>query len=142
MEPSKYRPISLLNIGGKVQEELLINRIHHNTHNNELLIDSKYGFTPQNSTTCAAIDEKKFIKPELEKRRVVIMTSLENQRSIQSSVVAKHPKRLERCRMPTKHVLPYSRKVLRKCKRTRKSARSGNGNKTLDTPSTRIRNYS
>jgi hypothetical protein len=28
-DPSKYRPISLLNIGGKVLEKLLINRIMH-----------------------------------------------------------------------------------------------------------------
>jgi len=27
LDPSKYRPISLLNIGGKVLEKLLINRI-------------------------------------------------------------------------------------------------------------------
>jgi len=28
-QPSKYRPISLLNIGGKALEQLLINRIMH-----------------------------------------------------------------------------------------------------------------
>ena len=31
MDPSKYRPISLLNIGGKVLENLPINRINHHT---------------------------------------------------------------------------------------------------------------
>jgi hypothetical protein len=53
MEPSKYRPISLLNIGGKVLEKLLINRINHHMQKNELLIDSQYGFTPQKSTRCS-----------------------------------------------------------------------------------------
>ena len=58
MEPSKYRPVSLLNIGGKVLEKLLINRINHHMHKNELLTDIQYGFTPQKSTTDAAIEAK------------------------------------------------------------------------------------
>jgi len=58
MEPSKYRPISLLNIGGKVKEELLINRINQHMHKNELLIDSQYGFTLQKSATYAGIEAK------------------------------------------------------------------------------------
>jgi len=57
MEPSKYRPINLLNIGGKVLEKL-INRINHHMYKNELLIDSQYGFTPQKSTTDAAMEAK------------------------------------------------------------------------------------
>jgi len=36
-DPSKYRPISLLNIGGMVLEKLLINRINHHMFKNELL---------------------------------------------------------------------------------------------------------
>jgi len=59
MDPSKYRPISLLNIGGKVLEKLLINRINNHMYKNELLTDSQYGFTPQKSTTDAAMEEKK-----------------------------------------------------------------------------------
>jgi hypothetical protein len=77
MEPSKYRPISLLNIGGKVLEKLRINRINHHMYKNELLIDSQYGFMPQNNTTDTATEAKKFIEPELEKRKIVIMTSLD-----------------------------------------------------------------
>jgi hypothetical protein len=72
---SKYRPISLLNIRGKVIEELLINRINHNMYKNELLTDRQYGFMPQKSTTDAAMEAKK--KTELVKRKVVIMTSLD-----------------------------------------------------------------
>jgi len=57
-DPFKYRPISLLNIGGKVLEKLLINRINHHTYKNELLRDSQYGFTPQKSKTDAAMEAK------------------------------------------------------------------------------------
>jgi len=58
MEPSKYRPISLLNIGEKVLEKLLINRINRHMYKNELLTDSQYEFTPQKSTTDAAMEAK------------------------------------------------------------------------------------
>jgi len=73
MDPFKYRPISLINIGGKVLENLLINRINH-MYKNELLTNSQYGFTPQKSTTDADMEAKKIIEPELQKRKVVIMT--------------------------------------------------------------------
>jgi len=58
MNPSKYRPINLLNIGGKVLEKLLINRINHHMYKNELLTDSQYGFTPQKITTDAVMEQK------------------------------------------------------------------------------------
>jgi len=77
MGPSKYRPISLLNMGGKVLEKLLINRINHRLYKNELLNDRQFGFTPQKSITDAAMEAKQFIEPVLEKRGVVITTSLD-----------------------------------------------------------------
>jgi len=77
MDPSKYRPISLLNTGQKVLEKLLISRINHHMYMNQLLTDSQYGFTPQKGTTDAAMEAKMFIEPELEKRKFVIMTSLD-----------------------------------------------------------------
>jgi hypothetical protein len=36
-DASKYRPISLLNLAGKVLEKMLINRIMHFLYSNELL---------------------------------------------------------------------------------------------------------
>jgi len=71
MDPSKYRPISLLNIGGKVLGKLLIKRINHHMYKNELLTHIKYGFTPQKSTTDAAMEAKKFIEQELGKVKLL-----------------------------------------------------------------------
>jgi ribonuclease HI len=76
-DPSKYRPISLLNVGGKVLEKLLINRIMHYIYKIEYINDNQYGFTPQKSTTGAAMAVKQFIEPELEKGKIVIMASLD-----------------------------------------------------------------
>jgi len=56
MDPSKYRPIGLLIIGRIVLEKLLINWINHHMYKNDLLTDSQYGFTPQRSTTDAAME--------------------------------------------------------------------------------------
>jgi len=76
MDPSIYRPISLLNIGEKVLEKL-IKRINHHMYKNNLMTDRQFGFTPQKSTTVMAMEAKKFIEPVLEKRGVVIKTSLD-----------------------------------------------------------------
>jgi len=49
----------------------------HYIYKIEYLNDSQYGFTPQKSTTDAAMAVKQFIQPELEKGKVVIMASLD-----------------------------------------------------------------
>ena len=51
--------------------------MNHHMYKNELLIDRQHGFMPQKSTTDAAMEAEKFIEPELENRKVVIMASLE-----------------------------------------------------------------
>jgi hypothetical protein len=60
-DASRYRPISLRNIGGKVLEKLLINRIMHHVNKIDFLNDNQFGFTPQKSTTDAAMEVKQFI---------------------------------------------------------------------------------
>ena len=57
-DPSKHRPISLLNIEDKVLEKLLINRIMHNLYKTEFLNPNQFGFTPQRSTTDVAMTVK------------------------------------------------------------------------------------
>jgi retron-type reverse transcriptase len=76
-DPSKYRPISLLNIEGKGLEKLLITRIYHHLNKIGLLAKSQYGFTPQKSTTDAVMEVKKYIERELETMKVVITTCLD-----------------------------------------------------------------
>jgi len=75
-DPSKFRRISLINTAGKVLEKLLIKRIMHHLHKSEFLKENQYGFTPQKNTTDAALETRKFIEPQLEKGRIVIMVSL------------------------------------------------------------------
>ena len=38
---------------------------------------NQFGFTPQRNTTDAAMEAKKFIAPELEKRKIVVMASID-----------------------------------------------------------------
>ena len=60
-EVRKYRPISLINTGGKLLEKLLINRINHYLHTNRLLNRNQYGFIPQNSMVNAAMAVKQYV---------------------------------------------------------------------------------
>jgi hypothetical protein len=76
-DASKYQPISLLNTGGKVLEKLLINRIMHFLYNNELLNQNQFGFTPQKSTTDAAMAVKDFIEEALTRGQIVALVSLD-----------------------------------------------------------------
>jgi hypothetical protein len=64
-EISKYRPISLLNIGRKVLEKGLINRIIITFFSNNLMNNNQYGFTPQRGTTDATMAVKDFVETGL-----------------------------------------------------------------------------
>ena len=76
-DASKYQPISLLNIGGKVLEKLLINRIMHFLHSNELQNQNQFGFTPQKRTTDAVMAVKDFKDEALTKGHIVALVSLD-----------------------------------------------------------------
>jgi len=45
-EVTKFRPISLLNIEGKIMEKMLISRINYWAYSTNFLNDNQYGFTP------------------------------------------------------------------------------------------------
>jgi len=76
-DASKFRPISLLNVGGKVLEKLLINRINHQIYSNVLMSGNQYGFMPQKSTTDAAMAVKEFVKKALAAGDIVALISLD-----------------------------------------------------------------
>jgi hypothetical protein len=62
LEVSKYRPISLINIGGKVLEKALINRINHHVYTTDYLNHNQFDFTPQKSTIDAVMPVTDFIE--------------------------------------------------------------------------------
>ena len=74
-DTSKYRPISLLNVGGKVLERLMIDRILHHIYTNKKFNENQYGFTPQKSTIDAAMDVKEFVEENI--RQFTIIVSLD-----------------------------------------------------------------
>ena len=77
VEASKYRPISLLNVGRKVLEKLPIDRIDHHVFSHSLLNGNQYGFLPQKSTVDAAMAAKGCVRENLQQRNYVVMVSLD-----------------------------------------------------------------
>jgi len=71
-EVTKYWPISLINVGDKVLEKLLTDRIIHHAFSNTLLNGNQYGFLPQKSTIDAALAVKSFIEKTYYKRTVLL----------------------------------------------------------------------
>jgi len=69
--------ISLLNVGGKVLEKLLIDRINHHVFSNSLLNKNQYGFLPQRSTIDAALAAKGFVWENLQQKVCVILVSFD-----------------------------------------------------------------
>jgi hypothetical protein len=74
---SKFRSISLLNIGGKVLEKVLLNRINHHVFSHDLMHTNQYGFTPQKGTIDAAMEVKDFVMEGLAAGEVIVLLSLD-----------------------------------------------------------------
>jgi len=66
-EVNKYRPIIFLNVGGKILERVLKNRINHYIYSTEFLNKNHYGFILQTSTTDAIMNLKFLLRKDLEK---------------------------------------------------------------------------
>ena len=78
-EASTFRPISLLDTGGKVLEKLLINRINHHVYSPGHINENQYGFRPQKSTIDAAMVVKEFVEDSLAEGDVIALVSLDVQ---------------------------------------------------------------
>jgi hypothetical protein len=77
MEVSKFRPISLINVGGKVVEKMFINRIMHNAYSNNLLNHNQFGFTPKKSAIDAALAVKEYLEEGMREEHIAIIVSLD-----------------------------------------------------------------
>jgi len=73
---TKYRPISLLIYGGKVLEELLINRINHHPTYTGYLNKNQYGFRPQTSSIDAVLALQEY-EDGFRTGEVIILVSLD-----------------------------------------------------------------
>ena len=76
-EASKFRPISLLNTGGKMLEKLLINRINHHVYSRGHMNENQFGFRLQESTIDAALVVKEFLQDSLAEGDVIALESLD-----------------------------------------------------------------
>jgi hypothetical protein len=74
---SKYRPISLINIGGKLLERLMIDRILFHIYSNDLFNNNQYGFTPQRGTIDAAMEVNNFTEEILRLKQCTIIFGLD-----------------------------------------------------------------
>ena len=75
-EISRYRPISLLNVGSKVLEKLLRDRINHHIFSKSSKWKPIWIF-PQKSTIDAALAVKSFIRENLLQKNCVVMVGLD-----------------------------------------------------------------
>ena len=75
MEVTKYRPIFLINLAGKVMVKLLTNRIMNHVYRNELLNSNQYGFTPQKSATEAVIVVTEYLEEALREGKIAIIVT-------------------------------------------------------------------
>jgi hypothetical protein len=62
MEVSKLKPINLINEGGRVLEQMLINRIVHRSYSNNLLNHNQLVLTPRKSAIDAALAAKEYLE--------------------------------------------------------------------------------
>ena len=61
-DASKYSPICLINMGSKLLEKLMIDRILFHIHSNDLFKDNQYGFMTEKGIFDAAMEVKTFIE--------------------------------------------------------------------------------
>jgi hypothetical protein len=73
---SKFRPISLLNVGGKILEKALINRINHHVFSQNFMNNYQYGVMPHRNIVDAAMEVKDFIRKGLTAGEVIVLVNL------------------------------------------------------------------
>jgi hypothetical protein len=72
----KFKPISLINVGGNVLGKLLINRIMHYVYSKNFLKNNQFGFTPRKSAIDAALAVKEYLAEGIREGHIPILVSL------------------------------------------------------------------
>jgi len=99
-EVSKYRPISLLDTGGKVLEKIMINRINHHVYSRGYMNENQYGFRPQRCTIDAAMAIKDFAQKGLAAGEVIALISLDVQDAFDAAWWPAILNELRECKCP------------------------------------------
>ena len=99
-ELTKFRPISLLNIEGKILKNLLITMINYWAYSTNFLNNNQYGFTPQRSTIDAAMAVKNIVDEGLNAGEVIILVSLDIQTAFDAAWWPNILKSLQDCGCP------------------------------------------
>jgi hypothetical protein len=97
---TKYRPISLLNIGEKILEKALITRIYNQMYTTEFLYRNQYGFIPQTNTTDAVMALKEFVQERYSKVEITVIVSLDVEGAFTSAWVPSVLKSLQQSSCP------------------------------------------
>ena len=84
---TKYRPISLLSVGGTILEKALINRINDHIYSTEFISKNQYGFIPQTSTIDAIMAAKEFVQEVFSKGEITVTVSLDVKGAFKSAWV-------------------------------------------------------
>jgi hypothetical protein len=72
LDPSNYRPISVLPVLSKVFEKILYNRLETYLYSVNFLYDKQYGFRSKSNTLSAAIDLTTKIKLKIDKKQIAL----------------------------------------------------------------------
>jgi hypothetical protein len=76
-DASKYRPISLLSVAGKVLDQLMTDRIVLHVHSSVGLNSNQYGFIPQRGTVDAAMAVKVITEENLKQKNCTSVVSFD-----------------------------------------------------------------
>jgi hypothetical protein len=96
----KFRPISLLDIGGKVLENILINTINHHVFSRGYMNENQFGFRLQKSAIDTVMAIKDSVEEGLAAGEMIALVSQNVQGAFDAAWWPGIPKKLRECRCP------------------------------------------
>lgn len=103
LNPSNYRPISVLNSLSKIFEKCLYKRLSQHLDNNSILSQHQYGFTQGSNTTAACVNLTQYITTELDKKQHVSCVFLDIRKAFDTVNHRLLCKKIKQLKLP-KHI--------------------------------------